>query len=64
MKQFSPPQMKEVSFPTPYTPHPTPCHQEELFAANPNYARGLLISQDNCRTGQDKMATPQTTRLK
>jgi hypothetical protein len=24
MKKFSPPQMKEVSFPTPYTPHPTP----------------------------------------
>ncbi|AOC51856.1 DNA gyrase subunit A [Microcystis aeruginosa NIES-2481] len=24
MKNFSPPQMKEVSFPTPYTPHPTP----------------------------------------
>jgi hypothetical protein len=23
MKKFSPPQMKEVSFPTPYTPHPT-----------------------------------------
>jgi hypothetical protein len=22
MKKFSPPQMKEVSFPTPYTPHP------------------------------------------
>ncbi|TRU43691.1 MAG: hypothetical protein EWV49_08735 [Microcystis aeruginosa Ma_QC_Ch_20071001_S25] len=25
MKKFSPPQMKEVSFPTPHTPHPTPC---------------------------------------
>ncbi|MCZ8026612.1 MAG: hypothetical protein PX481_04040 [Microcystis sp. M53603_WE2] len=24
MKKFSPPQMKEVSFPTPHTPHPTP----------------------------------------
>ncbi|MDJ0528836.1 MAG: hypothetical protein PX634_26680 [Microcystis sp. M53600_WE12] len=24
MKKFSPPEMKEVSFPTPYTPHPTP----------------------------------------
>ncbi|NCQ96875.1 MAG: hypothetical protein GPJ33_16865, partial [Microcystis aeruginosa W11-03] len=24
MKKFSPPQMKEVSFPTPYTLHPTP----------------------------------------
>ncbi|TRU26236.1 MAG: hypothetical protein EWV81_10570 [Microcystis aeruginosa Ma_SC_T_19800800_S464] len=23
MKKFSPPQMKEVSFPTPYTLHPT-----------------------------------------
>jgi hypothetical protein len=23
MKKFSPPQMKEVSFPTPHTPHPT-----------------------------------------
>jgi len=22
MKKFSPPQMKEVSFPTPHTPHP------------------------------------------
>jgi hypothetical protein len=24
MKKFSPPEMKEVSFPTPHTPHPTP----------------------------------------
>jgi hypothetical protein len=24
MKKFSPPQMKEVSFPTLHTPHPTP----------------------------------------
>ncbi|NCS79178.1 MAG: hypothetical protein GPJ17_18970 [Microcystis aeruginosa K13-07] len=24
MKKFSPPQMKEVSFPTPHTLHPTP----------------------------------------
>ncbi|WP_287743724.1 hypothetical protein [Microcystis sp. M169S2] len=24
MKKFSPPQVKEVSFPTPHTPHPTP----------------------------------------
>ncbi len=24
MKKFSPPKMKEVSFPTPHTPHPTP----------------------------------------
>ncbi|MCZ8119166.1 MAG: hypothetical protein O9295_14180 [Microcystis sp. LE18-22.4A] len=24
MKKFSPPQRKEVSFPTPHTPHPTP----------------------------------------
>ncbi|NCR08673.1 MAG: hypothetical protein GPI95_10090 [Microcystis aeruginosa LG13-11] len=24
MKKFSPPEMKEVSFPTPYTLHPTP----------------------------------------
>jgi hypothetical protein len=24
MKKFSPPQMKDVSFPTPHTPHPTP----------------------------------------
>ncbi|GCL56754.1 hypothetical protein NIES3806_41200 [Microcystis aeruginosa NIES-3806] len=24
MKKFSPPQMKEVSFPTPHTPHPPP----------------------------------------
>ncbi|REJ57153.1 MAG: hypothetical protein DWQ51_03230 [Microcystis wesenbergii TW10] len=27
MKKFSPPQMKEVSFPTPHTPHPTPSFQ-------------------------------------
>jgi hypothetical protein len=24
MKKFSPPEMKEVFFPTPHTPHPTP----------------------------------------
>ncbi|MCZ8120682.1 MAG: hypothetical protein O9295_22210 [Microcystis sp. LE18-22.4A] len=35
MKKFSPPQMKEVSFPTPYTPHPTPCPQENLFRQTP-----------------------------
>ncbi len=45
MKKFSPPQMKEVSFPTPhtlhptphtphptpYTPHPTPHHPRAMF---------------------------------
>ncbi|GCA86176.1 hypothetical protein MiHa_04165 [Microcystis aeruginosa NIES-2522] len=39
MKKFSPPQMKEVSFPTPHTLPPdvggvggaTPCPQEKLF---------------------------------
>ncbi|MFN7256051.1 MAG: DNA topoisomerase (ATP-hydrolyzing) subunit A [Microcystis sp.] len=29
MKKFSPPQMKEVSFPTPHTPHPTPSFKSE-----------------------------------
>ncbi|TRU61727.1 MAG: DNA topoisomerase 4 subunit A [Microcystis aeruginosa Ma_QC_C_20070823_S13] len=29
MKNFSPPQMKEVSFPTPHTPHPTPSFKSE-----------------------------------
>jgi len=28
MKKFSPPEMKEVSFPTPHTPHPTPLKQD------------------------------------
>ena len=30
MKKFSPPQMKEVSFPTPHTPHPTASFQSEV----------------------------------
>jgi hypothetical protein len=29
MKKFSPPEMKEVSFPTPHTPHPTPSFKSE-----------------------------------
>ncbi len=29
MKKFSPPQMKEVSFPTPHTPDPTPSFKSE-----------------------------------
>ncbi|TRV27348.1 MAG: hypothetical protein EWV40_01075 [Microcystis flos-aquae Mf_WU_F_19750830_S460] len=48
MKKFSPPQMKEVSFPTPHTPHPTPhtphptpCPREKLFAANPSYSPAI-----------------------
>ena len=31
MKKFSPPQMKEVSFPTPHTPHPLSSQEKELF---------------------------------
>ncbi|MFN5971459.1 MAG: DNA topoisomerase (ATP-hydrolyzing) subunit A [Microcystis sp.] len=30
MKKFSPPEMKEVSFPTPHTPHPTPSLKAEV----------------------------------
>ncbi|NCQ92865.1 MAG: DNA topoisomerase 4 subunit A [Microcystis aeruginosa LG13-03] len=30
MKKFSPPEMKEVSFPTPHTPHPTPPLKAEV----------------------------------
>ncbi|WP_287744329.1 hypothetical protein [Microcystis sp. M169S2] len=31
MKKFSPPQMKEVSFPTPHTPHPTPSFKSVIL---------------------------------
>ncbi len=31
MKKFSPPEMKEVSFPTPHTPHPTPSFKSEYI---------------------------------
>ena len=39
MKKFSPPEMKEVSFPTPYTPHPTPhtLPPGKTFSADPIY---------------------------
>jgi hypothetical protein len=46
MKKFSPPQMKEVSFPTPHTPHPTPSFKsgvspdEKIFT--PTDERGFL----------------------
>ncbi|MFN6299379.1 MAG: hypothetical protein ACK4WI_16875, partial [Microcystis sp.] len=39
MKKFSPPEMKEVSFPTPYTPHPTP---HTLFQVSPFLESGTL----------------------
>ncbi|MCZ8121127.1 MAG: hypothetical protein O9295_24525 [Microcystis sp. LE18-22.4A] len=35
MKKFSPPQMKEVSFPTPHTPHPTPYTPLPHFPTSP-----------------------------
>jgi hypothetical protein len=35
MKKFSPPEMKEVSFPTPHTPHPTPSFKSGEEAAIP-----------------------------
>ncbi len=34
MKKFSPPQVKEVSFPTPHTPHPTPSFKTGQQAKN------------------------------
>ncbi|AKE64717.1 DNA gyrase subunit A [Microcystis aeruginosa NIES-2549] len=38
MKKFSPPQMKEVSFPTPHTLHPTPSFQSGGFETSlPDY---------------------------
>ena len=40
MKKFSPPQMKEVSFPTPHTLHPTPSFQSGIIPNFKNY--GLL----------------------
>ncbi len=45
MKKFSPPQMKEVSFPTPYTPHPTPHTPHPAprkpFFGNPSYSPAI-----------------------
>ncbi|MCZ8048741.1 MAG: hypothetical protein GPI90_11650 [Microcystis aeruginosa K13-05] len=43
MKKFSPPQMKEVSFPTPYTPHPTP-HTPHPLSSQENQER-IIINQ-------------------
>ncbi|TRT74209.1 MAG: hypothetical protein EWV83_16020 [Microcystis sp. M_OC_Ca_00000000_S217Cul] len=43
MKKFSPPQMKEVSFPTPYTPHPTP-HTPHPLSSQDNQER-IIINQ-------------------
>ncbi len=45
MKKFSPPEMKEVSFPTPHTPHPTPY---TLFQVSSRSFQALLPS-DNAR---------------
>ncbi len=55
MKKFSPPEMKEVSFPTPHTPHPTPY---TLFQVSSRSFQALLpsflyqfytIKKDNAR---------------
>ncbi|MCA2671002.1 MULTISPECIES: hypothetical protein [unclassified Microcystis] len=39
MKKFSSPEMKEVSLPTPHTPHPTPYPHRKTFSANPIYRK-------------------------
>ena len=43
MKKFSPPQTKEVSFPTPHTLHPTPhtLPPGKPFSANPSYSPAI-----------------------
>ncbi|MDJ0527641.1 MAG: hypothetical protein PX481_23795 [Microcystis sp. M53603_WE2] len=51
MKKFSPPQMKEVFFPTPHTPHPTPSFKSGdsetgdcfyLFSLSPHFPTSPL----------------------
>jgi hypothetical protein len=42
MKKFSPPQMKEVSFPAPHTPHPTPSFKSGELRVKNNQLNGLF----------------------
>ncbi|WP_409860976.1 hypothetical protein [Microcystis sp.] len=44
MKKFSPPQMKEVSFPTPYTPHPTPSFKSDPLSSLELCDRSRLLA--------------------
>jgi hypothetical protein len=47
MKKFSPPQMKEVSFPTPHTLHPTPSFKsgDYFYLFSPHPTPYTLLSQ-------------------
>ncbi|MCZ8119236.1 MAG: hypothetical protein O9295_14540 [Microcystis sp. LE18-22.4A] len=49
MKKFSPPQMKEVSFPTPHNPHPTPSFKSGdclyLFSHTPRKEAKLTLTK-------------------
>ena len=52
MKKFSPPQMKEVSFPTPHTPHPTPSFKSEIRQWH-QFGRGLPWTTDKVVDDKD-----------
>ncbi|MEY3554229.1 MAG: hypothetical protein RLZZ580_282 [Cyanobacteriota bacterium] len=51
MKKFSPPQMKEVSFPTPHTLHPTPSFKSGQEKKRNYWAErgdGMLLFKADC----------------